>query len=287
VIAALVALFARTVADPDLWGHLRFGQDLLRTGQVIRPDPYSYMTGDQMWIKHEWLAEGIFALTYRAAGSQGLIGLKLLAALSICGLIYACLRDLHLAPLRAWILVLLGTIPIYLGLATVRPHLFTYICFALLFMLWQAERGRFQWLWGLPLLFVLWPNLHGGFLAGVGILLHWLLVHLLELVLRRRVPRARRGGRIVGPLKATAYVVKWSWGYQNYDRPVRISWRHFQFGRVIGKLRLDRGTGLSSRILGEALETAMTLGFLERHGDAKHPTYCRTCGRPPRIQPVS
>ena len=190
-VAALLAVFSGTIADPDLWGHLRFGQDLLRTGQVIRPDPYSYMTGDQMWINHEWLAEGIFALTYRAAGSQGLIGLKLLAALSICGLIYACLRDLHLAPLRAWVLVLLGTIPIYLGLATVRPHLFTYVCFALLlFMLWQAERGRTRWLWGLPLLFLLWPNLHGGFLAGVGILLLWLLVSLLELVLRRGGPLA-------------------------------------------------------------------------------------------------
>ena len=89
----------------------------------------------------------------------------------------------------------------------------------------------------------------------------------------RAARTARGGGRIVGPLKATAYVVKWSWGYQNYDRPVRISWHHFQFGRLIGKLRLDRGTGLSSRILGEALETAVVLGFLERHGDAKHPTY--------------
>ena len=190
VIAALAALFARTVADPDLWGHLRFGQDLLRTGQVIRPDPYSYMTGDQTWINHEWLAEGIFALAYRVAGPQGLIGLKLLAALSICGLIYAYLRDLHLAPLRAWILVLLGTIPIYVGLGTVRPHLFTYVCFALLmFILSQAERGRLRWLWGLPLLFALWPNLHGGFLAGIGILLLWLLIYLLEFVLRRpRLP---------------------------------------------------------------------------------------------------
>jgi len=84
---------------------------------------------------------------------------------------------------------------------------------------------------------------------------------------------ARDGGRIVGPLKATEYVVKWSWGYQNFDRPVRISWHHFQYGRVVDKARLDRGTGLSSRILGEALDTAVELGFLERHGDAQHPTY--------------
>jgi len=89
----------------------------------------------------------------------------------------------------------------------------------------------------------------------------------------RAARAARDGGRIVAPLKATEYVVKWTWGYQNFDRPVRLSWHHFQYGRVVGKVRLDRGTGLSSRILGEALDTAVELGFLERHGDAKQPTY--------------
>ncbi len=89
----------------------------------------------------------------------------------------------------------------------------------------------------------------------------------------RAARAARDGGRIVGPLKATEYVIKWTWGYQNFDRPVRISWHHFQYGRVVGKVRLDRGTGLSSRSLGEALDTAVALGCLERHGDGKHPTY--------------
>jgi len=89
----------------------------------------------------------------------------------------------------------------------------------------------------------------------------------------RAARAARDGGRIVGPLKATEYVIKWSWGYQNFDRPVRISWHHFQYGRLTGKVRLDRGTGLSSRILGEALDTAVECGFLERHGDARQPTY--------------
>ena len=28
--------FADTIADPDLWGHVRFGQDILRTGSIAR-----------------------------------------------------------------------------------------------------------------------------------------------------------------------------------------------------------------------------------------------------------
>jgi len=89
-----------------------------------------------------------------------------------------------------------------------------------------------------------------------------------------RAARATRGGgRIVGPLKASEYVLKWTWGYQNFDRPLRINWHNFQYGRLIGQTRQDRGTGLSSRILGEALDTAVALGFLERHGDPARPCY--------------
>ncbi len=33
--------FCSTVADPDLWGHIRFGQDILRTGSIMQSDAYS------------------------------------------------------------------------------------------------------------------------------------------------------------------------------------------------------------------------------------------------------
>ena len=37
-----------TEADPDLWGHLRFGLDTLSTGLIVRADIYSYLSGDQL-----------------------------------------------------------------------------------------------------------------------------------------------------------------------------------------------------------------------------------------------
>ena len=61
---------------------------------------------------------------------------------------------------------------------------------------------------------------------------------------------------------------------------MRLSWHHFQFGRLAGKEQLDRGTGLSSRVLGEALDAAVALGFLERHGDPRRPSYL------PHLQPA-
>ncbi|MCX7708005.1 MAG: hypothetical protein N2204_08370 [Anaerolineae bacterium] len=85
----------------------------------------------------------------------------------------------------------------------------------------------------------------------------------------RAARAAQESGRIIGPLKVTEYVIKWTWGYQNFDRPIHISWRGFQHGRVIGRERLDQGTGLSPRGLGDAINTAITLGFLERYDEGK------------------
>src|SRR5690242_12276876 len=52
----LATLFTHTAADADLWGHLRFGTDLLSTGRFADHDPYSF-TSDQRWVNHEWFAE--------------------------------------------------------------------------------------------------------------------------------------------------------------------------------------------------------------------------------------
>ena len=93
-IAALVAAFAlasRTQADPDLWGHVRFGSDLLRTHSLPRLDVYSF-TQDRDWINHEWLSEAQMGLAYRAFGSAGLALLKSALAVASLLLVWWSLR---------------------------------------------------------------------------------------------------------------------------------------------------------------------------------------------------
>jgi len=53
-LVAVVLLFAmtRTAADPDLWGHVRFGQDIVAARSISTVDPYSF-TSDRPWVNHE------------------------------------------------------------------------------------------------------------------------------------------------------------------------------------------------------------------------------------------
>lgn len=187
-LAIVVKHFAPTIADPDLWGHVLFGQLAAGVGWIPRFDPYSYLTTGTDWINHEWLAERVFAELFDHAGTAGLIGLKLGAALSMVGLILWHLRDRGLQLLRAAVLVLLLSIPMLLGLRTVRPHLFTYLLFTvLLILLFHAEQTRGKTLLLLPPLFAVWVNLHGGVLAGLGVVGIWVGVRTLRsLVARHR-----------------------------------------------------------------------------------------------------
>jgi len=188
--AVLFALFSHTVTDTDLWGHLRFGLDFLDSGRVIRPDIYSYTTGDQLWYNHEWLAEAVFAAIYRLTGATGLIWLKLLMATGVGVIMYRGLRVAQLAPLRAWAMVALSAVGLTAGMGTVRPHLFTYVAFAaLLYILVRAEAGQTRGLIILPALFIIWTNSHGGFLAGVAVTILWTLTSLI----RAAVERAQTG----------------------------------------------------------------------------------------------
>src|SRR5208337_429832 len=62
-------------ADPDLWGHIRFGQAILATRHLPIRDPYSYSAAGYLWRDHEWLSEVVIAGFY---GALGVVGLKLM-----------------------------------------------------------------------------------------------------------------------------------------------------------------------------------------------------------------
>src|SRR3954465_14009218 len=119
--------FSDSVVDPDLWGHIRFGQDILRIGSIIQADTYSYRSGGQPWINHEWLSEVIFAGTYDRGGSLGLNALKCSICLLILALCGNHLRRAGLGPLASLLLLILVCVPFRLGLGSIRPQIFSYL----------------------------------------------------------------------------------------------------------------------------------------------------------------
>lgn len=172
-LAIVAFVFSPTTADPDLWGHLRFGLDFWRDG-LARADPYAYVTAGQPWVNHEWLAEALMALAWMGGGAAGLIGLKVLASLVVAATVLRHLAWRGVPAVDAAIVLLYGGLLMVPWQGSVRPQVFTYAALALLLALVaRAERGEVRALWGAVPLMAVWANLHGGFLAGVGVLGLW------------------------------------------------------------------------------------------------------------------
>ena len=161
----VLAFVTMTRADPDLWGHVRFGGDIIDNATIRVPETYSF-TSDRPWINHEWLAEVVMAAAYRAAGAAGLVLLKLLAvAVSLSCIWRIAISDG--AGLRASALLtavaLCGILP---RTQQVRPQLFSVVCFSVLLLLLRRADKRPAVLWLAPGLFAFWANCHGGWLVG-------------------------------------------------------------------------------------------------------------------------
>src|SRR5579863_5758542 len=43
--------------DPDVWWHIKVGQDILRTHHWPTTDTYSFTAASTIWIAYEWLGE--------------------------------------------------------------------------------------------------------------------------------------------------------------------------------------------------------------------------------------
>lgn len=174
LLAAVPAIIlANTVADPDLWGHIRFGQDVIRTGGLTSWDPYSF-TSDRAWVNHEWLAEVVMAVAYGWAGTVGLLALSCacgVASVLAAGALLA--RERVGRPARL-VLMVVAFFGLSSQLRTVRPQMFSALLFALLLLLLvRSTRGPVRLLLFVLPIFALWANLHGGWVAGLGVLGLW------------------------------------------------------------------------------------------------------------------
>ncbi len=182
-IAALFAVMylflLNNTAHPDLWGHFSFGALFEANGQFPYRDVFSYTAPHQMVYDHEWGAGMIFYGLTKNAGSSSLFWLQLV--------LYGCALGIPLSlalkqlpsksnPLKellfALFFPLLALLMCTLYMPTLWAHNFTFFFLAILFLLLEQWRlsGKKRFIVGLPLLFLLWVNTHGGFIVGFFVL---------------------------------------------------------------------------------------------------------------------
>jgi hypothetical protein len=160
--------------DPDVWWHVRIGQDIYKTHHWPTVGPYSMTAPNLPWIAYEWLGDVVVGNVYRHGGLVGMFALlTLCAGAAMLGLYYY--GTLRSGNCKA------GFVPAGLmcSLAflsfTLRPQMLGYLCLVALLVVLEWFRRGVTWpLWTLPFLFLVWVNAHGSFIVGIGILVVYL-----------------------------------------------------------------------------------------------------------------
>ncbi|MCG8449529.1 MAG: hypothetical protein MI725_08120 [Pirellulales bacterium] len=183
---------ALNLVDPDLWGHVRYGQDWLAAGELPRTATHTYTATNHPWINHENLAELVLALGSEYLGAKGLLVGKCLWGMGILlAMVWIARRQqVHLFTAWAWMLLIAVNFQAFFRL---RPQLLSFgLCAAALVLLdrafcrWhESRRVDWRWLGMLPVVFAIWVNAHGGFVLGLCIVGAYLGGRIIDLGMRR------------------------------------------------------------------------------------------------------
>ena len=138
--SSAIYFFSFVTADPDLWGHIKFGEDIWRAKGLVRVDPYSFTAYGQPWINHEWLSEIIFYLTYRHLGDAGLLFGKLGIGLFIVAVLCKICTFRKQLPL-AYAAIMVLAISVMSPGFMIRPQVFSFMFFSLFLYVGWALLG--------------------------------------------------------------------------------------------------------------------------------------------------
>lgn len=170
----VLAAFLAGLSSVDLAYHLRAGGELLDTGRIPTTDTWTFTAGGAAWLNQQWGAQAILAAVFRVAGWTGLFLLRATLVGLTFGLLFeACRRrglDLRRA---AWLTI--GAFVVAAVALALRPQLLGMTLLALTLLLMADRRAHPGRLWAVPVIVLVWANLHGSFFLGPVVLgLAWL-----------------------------------------------------------------------------------------------------------------
>jgi hypothetical protein len=186
-LLALVFTFASFIPlwHTDIWGHLKFGQWMVEHGRLPRREPFCALADGQAPGLHAyWLVQSSLYLLYHtgellaggdaqqrmAGGVEALRTVLALVLLARCAVLLVAFRRLS-GSLPLACLLLAAMLLASVGHVTVlRPQAIAELLFALLLLALSRPIPSRLAVVLVPLLLVLWANMHGSFPAGLMLL---------------------------------------------------------------------------------------------------------------------
>ncbi|MGO8686040.1 MAG: hypothetical protein ACLQT7_02470 [Candidatus Dormibacteria bacterium] len=182
----------------DEWWHIALGRLILSHG-IPGVEPFSFVATQHPWVEQQWLYEVILAGLVRLGG-DGLasLALGLVGSLALLAAALAVPRGARIS--RGWAAAAMVLGGLMAGMALgVRAETVSALGVAATLLIVRRWRDGSRWaVWLLPPMYLLWANLHAGFIAGLAVLAFTLLIHR---------PTGRRPAALSGNLSLAVIVV--------------------------------------------------------------------------------
>jgi hypothetical protein len=181
---------SKLAGEDDLFWYLSTGRYIVESSSIPSSDVFGFTTSGVPWIPFEW---GWDIIIYYIHSAGGYLGLHILSTCLI--LIIINLIIYNLIKLKTnYTLISIAVVLLLLGIAlrfSVKPHLISYMFIALLLTIIiryrYINRGSYKILFYIPLIFLVWINMHMGVLAGLFLLGLYFLSELTGTVFSNRL----------------------------------------------------------------------------------------------------
>ena len=148
--------------DTDLWYHLSGGRYFFQHHALPDSSFFSFLRPQRTYVDYYWLFQALAYWIYRSFGYPGLIALRaalFLSTVSLIGLYLFRYGRRYQSPIILVLFFAAFSLLLLRRSTVLRPHLFTNLMIPLFLLL--LEEGSWRKLIWLPLLGILWMNLHG------------------------------------------------------------------------------------------------------------------------------
>lgn len=164
-----------TLLDPlrrlDFWWHLKVGELILERGQIPSIDLFSFTEYGKAFSYPNWLAEVVFYLLWRVGGLELLVVFNTVVITTAFFIVYRT-SLLSVISTRAVAMLMLVAALSFALYSNLRTQIFSFLFLALLLLvLWNYRIQRHaKLIWLIPLLMVVWVNVHGAYIIGLIVL---------------------------------------------------------------------------------------------------------------------
>jgi hypothetical protein len=177
---------ATMLGDCDTGWHIRTGEWIIAHGWVPSHDVFSFTRPGAPWFAWEWLSDVLFAKLNAFGGLQAVVLFSIVLVSTIFAALFLLVRRKS-NPLVAIVVTMVAAASSSIHWMA-RPHLFTLLFLVIFYAALELVReGRTRLLGvpilaALPVIAILWTNLHAGFFVGALMILAYGGGEILRLV---------------------------------------------------------------------------------------------------------